>query len=214
MKTFCSVLIIVAICLAGCSREEIKGNGVIKTETRPITEFSSLVVNGGYRVKWSPGKPMFTISADDNLLPLIKTTLHGETLEIASKENLAPTKDITITVSSSGLDSIRLNGGIRFHASELARRKFKIESSGAADITIAGSVSDLEAHMMGASHLTARSLQVETANLSLLGASDAHVNVSDSLRVSILGAGSVVYSGNPKTVEQKITGTGKVQPSR
>ena len=47
--------------------------------------------------------------------------------------------------------------------------------------------------MTGASKLSAESLQTERAELSLTGASKAEVNVTDTLKVSITGAGKVIY---------------------
>jgi hypothetical protein len=37
------------------------------------------------------------------------------------------------------------------------------------------------------------------------------VAVSESLKVSITGAGKVVYSGNPPTVEKHVSGAGSIR---
>ena len=66
--------------------------------------------------------------------------------------------------------------------------------------------------MTGASKLSAESLQTERAELSLTGASKAEVNVTDTLKVSITGAGKVIYSGNPRRVVKDITGAGTIRP--
>ena len=96
MKRIAIILFAALIVVAGCSRPAIKGDGVIKTENRPISEFSKVVVTGGYQIKWSGGKPALSISADENLLPLVETVVNGDTLQIDSTNDLAPTKDITI----------------------------------------------------------------------------------------------------------------------
>jgi hypothetical protein len=36
--------------------------------------------------------------------------------------------------------------------------------------------------------------------------------VSDALKVSAVGASSLKYAGNPKTIEQNITGAGHIEP--
>src|SRR2546421_12849487 len=57
-----TILLIAAVAaIAGCS-PGVKGDGVIKTEDRPISDFSALVATGGYQIKWSSGKPALTIS--------------------------------------------------------------------------------------------------------------------------------------------------------
>ncbi len=211
MTRITTILIAAIALLAGCSRPGIKGDGVIKTEDRSVAEFSKIVVSGSYQIKWSQGKTGLNISTDQNLLPLIKTVVSGKTLKINSEGELAPTKNITIILSSSSLADVHLNGGNGFKASQLSGPELRLESTGASDITVDGSVTKLEAHLIGASQLNARSLQTQTATLSLVGASHAEVAVTDTLKVSVTGAGSLSYSGNPKSVEKNITGAGSIR---
>src|SRR5258707_15591094 len=131
------VLTIAAVALiAGCSRPGIKGDGVTKTSDRPISDFSTLEVAGAYQIKWSSGKPALTISTDENLLPLIATIIDGNTLQIDCKENLRPTKRITINVSSAALSDVRLAGAVSFTSSKLSGPVLKLESNGASSIIV------------------------------------------------------------------------------
>jgi hypothetical protein len=211
MSRMTIVLIAAVTVVAGCSRSGIKGDGVIKTEDRLISDFSRVVVAGGYKIKWSSGKPALNISTDQNLLPLIKTAVSGNTLQIDSKEDLAPTKSITINLFSTSLADMQLSGGHSFRASQVSGRDLKIESSGAWDISVDGSITKLEASLAGASKLNAKSLQTQTAKLSLLGASYARVAVTGTLKVSVIGASSVTYSGNPEVVETNVIGAGSIR---
>ena len=205
-----SFVAVVAV-LAGCSRSGIKGDGVIKTTNFPVADFSALVVSGGYKVTWSSGKPALSISTDQNLLPLIKTTVSGNTLQIESEDNLRPTKGITITLSSASLADVQLNGAVNLTASQLSGHDLKLESNGASAITVAGSVTNLEANLSGASKLNAKSLQTQTATVSLNGASYGDVTVTGTLNASISGAGVLTYSGNPKSVEKNVSGAGSIR---
>jgi hypothetical protein len=211
MNRITILLIATLAVIAGCSRRGIKGDGVIKSETRPISDFSELVVTGGYQIKWSSGKPTLTISTDQNLLPLIKTMVTGNTLQIESEENLAPTKGITITISSASLADVQLTGAIRLAARQLSGHDLKLEANGASNISVDGSVTNLEANLSGASKLNAKSLQTQTATLSLDGASYGDVTVTETLNASISGAGVLTYSGNPKSVEKNISGAGSIR---
>ena len=74
-----------------------------------------------------------------------------------------------------------------------------------------GNVDELITDMTGASKLEANSLQTKTAEISSTGASHAEVAVSESLKVSITGAGKVIYSGNPPTIEKHVTGAGTIR---
>jgi hypothetical protein len=196
---------------AGCSRPGIKGDGVIKTTNQSIADFSALVVSGAYTITWSSGKPALTIATDQNLLPLIKTTVNGNTLQIDSEDNLRPTKGITITLYSASLVDVQLNGAVDLTASQLSGHGLKLESNGAADISVAGSVTNLEANLSGACKLNAKSLQTQTATVSLNGASYGDVTVTGALNASISGTGVLTYSGNPKSVEKNVSGVGSIR---
>jgi len=208
-----TILLVAAIAIsAGCSPPGIKGDGTITTTNRAIADFSVLEASGAYKIMWSPGGPALTISTDQNLLPLITTKGTGNTLEIDQQQNLRPTKGITIIVSSAALKEVRLNGAVSLTASNLSSKDLKLESNGASSISVDGSVTNLEANLSGASKLNAKSLQTQTATLSLNGASYADVTVTETLNASISGAGSLTYSGNPKSVEKNISGAGRIQP--
>jgi len=211
MSRITLILVAAAALFAGCSRPRIQGDGVIQTEDRSISDFSKVVVAGGYQIKWSSGKPALNLSTDQNLLPLIETVISGDTLKIKSKEDLVPAKSITIILSSSSLADVRLTGGNSFTATRIAGPDLKIESSGASDISVDGSVTNLEVRLTGASRLEAKSLQSQIAAITLVGASEADVTVTDTLQASVTGVGLLTYSGNPKSVEKKITGAGSIQ---
>ena len=197
---------------AGCSRPGIKGDGVIQITNHSIADFSALVVSGGYKIIWSSGKPALAIATDQNLLPLIKTAVSGNTLQIESQSTLAPTKGITITLSSASLADVQLNGAVDLTASQLSGHGLKLESNGAADISVTGSVTNLEANLSGACKLNAKALQTQTATVTLNGASYGDVTVSETLNASISGTGVLTYSGNPKSVEKNVSGVGSIRP--
>ena len=127
-----TILLVAAVALfTGCFRPGIRGDGVIKTEDRPISDFSQVEVTGGYEIKWSGGKPALNISADQNLLPLIATVVSGNTLQIGSTNDLSPTKGITIILSSASLADVRLTGGNVFKGSQITGPDLRLESTGA-----------------------------------------------------------------------------------
>jgi hypothetical protein len=208
-----STILLVAciVVTAGCSRLGIKGDGVITTTNRPIADFSTLEAAGAYQIQWSSGKPALTISTDQNLLPLITTSITGNSLHIDCKENLRPTKGITIIVSSASLTDVQLNGAVSVTASNLSGEDLKLESNGASSIVVDGSVTNLEADLSGATRLNGKSLHAQTARVSLNGAAYADVTVTETLNASISGAGVLTYGGDPKSVEKNVGGVGRIQ---
>jgi hypothetical protein len=205
-------LLATAFALAGCFRGGgIKGDGVMKTEDRPVSDFMKIAVAGGYEVQWSAGKPALRISGDQNLLPLVRSAVNGDTLTIDSTENLRSSKRITIVLSSASLAEVQTTGAINFKATQASGTALKLVSTGASEITVDGSVASLEANLTGASTLHADELQARDATLTLVGASTADIAVAEALKASITGAGSLTYSGTPTSVEQTVTGAGTIR---
>ena len=121
MNSIRTILLVASVVVfAGCSKLGIKGDGVVTTTNRPIADFSALEVNGAYQIQWSSGKPGLTITTDQNLLPLITTSISGGSLHIDSTDNLRPTKGTKIIVSSASLNIVHLNGAVSVSASQLS----------------------------------------------------------------------------------------------
>ena len=211
MKKICALLLTVLIVTAGCSRLGVSGNGTTKSEDRPVVEFSKIEITGGFQVEWTSGKPALNLTTDENLLALIQTTVSDGTLQIMPTNSVSPTKGMKIILSSASLAEVHLTGGNSFKAGSLAGENFKVISEGASAIDVAGAVTNLEATLTGASSLRAKTLVSANTSLSLVGASSAEVNATEKLKISMQGMGSVIYSGNPKTVEKDVSGLGTIR---
>lgn len=212
MKTRLLSLSLVCLLVAGCNWKGIRGNGVIKSDTRSVTAFSKIDAGGFYELDWQPGPPSLTVTTDENLLPHITTSVSGDQLKIELDGAMAPSDGIKVVVTSPELTTVELSGAVEFVAKPLAGAKFSLDTSGAVKVTLAGKVARLLANLTGASKLVAADLQTEDVELSVTGAGKADVTATNSLKAAITGAGKVVYGGSPKSVEKKITGAGKIEP--
>jgi hypothetical protein len=203
---------VLALSLAGCGVRGIRGNGHIANDPRTVTDFSEIDASGALQIEWKSGPPSLNINTDENLISGIHSEVTGNKLRLSSHGNLWPSNGrIKVDVSSPVRIGARLSGATRLIAPQLSGGKFAIESSGATSVTLDGKIDELLADMTGASKLNADALQTRIAEIAGTGASKAEVNVSDTLKVSITGAGKVTYSGNPPTIEKNITGAGKIQ---
>ena len=101
---------------------------------------------------------------------------------------------------------------MKLEAVQLSGDRFALDTSGATKVSLAGRANRLIASLTGASRLNAETFQAEDVEISVTGAGKADVNATNSLRAAITGAGRVSYGGNPKSVEKKITGAGKISP--
>ncbi len=155
--------------------------------------------------------PALRITTDENLLPYIDNHISGDTLRLRTHEQIWPTHGIKVVISSPTRAGAKLSGAVKLTATQIAGPKFAFQSTGAARVTLDGSVDELLADMTGASELKANALQTKTVEISTTGAADAELAVSEILKVAITGAGKVSYSGNPKTVEKHISGAGSIR---
>ena len=210
-KSTIFILAAFPIFLSGCDLAGIRGNGHIRTDQRAISEFSEIAASGGLRIEWHSGTPALSVITDENLLPYVENRISDNTLRLRTRERLRPTHGIKVIVSSPNLNGADLSGAVDLIAKQVSGPKFYLQSRGASDVTVDGNVEQLLADMTGASDLKAKGLQAKTVEISTTGATSAYVSATDTLRVSITGAGDVTYYGNPKTIEKHVTGAGSIR---
>jgi hypothetical protein len=199
------------VLVVGCHLPGIRGNGRVKTEERPVTPFANLDASGAFVIEWENGSPAVRITTDENLLPYIESVVSGDTLRLSTREHVWPTRGIKVAISSPTRTGGKMRGAVKLTVKQLTGPSFALESKGASEVTLDGSIDRLLVDMTGASQLAADGLQAKTAEISTTGAGDADVAVSDTLKVVITGAGKVTYSGNPPTIKKQITGAGSIR---
>ncbi len=210
----------------------VKGSGNVKTEVRQVSGFSAVKLSGiGSLEIAQTGTEGLSISAEDNLLPLINANVQGGVLDIhiQPNTNLQPTQPIIYLLSVKDLTAISLSGAGSVTTQQFKTTALTVDLSGAGDVNLTGlQLGGLTSKLSGAGNLLvggtttsqdvtssgvgsykADQLASTTAKVSLSGVGNATVRVANALDVTISGVGSITYYGNP-TVTQHITGIGKV----
>jgi hypothetical protein len=203
--------LVFTLLFAGCNVGGIRGNGHIVTQSRNVTPFVNIEASGPFQVEWHSGPPLASVTTDENLMPFIEASVSNRTFHVRTTRSVHPSDSIKLSLSSPSRESASLSGASRFTASQLSGPRFSLTTAGASKTTLDGNVEELIASMTGASELRAESLQTRTAEIEVTGAGSARVNVRDTLKASITGAGKVEYSGNPAHVERQITGAGSIK---
>jgi hypothetical protein len=231
-----AIMVTGAMLIAGCSmipQTCIDGSGRIITENRTVPGFQSVSLNAPTVVTVSQGSFQgVQVTADDNVLPLISTTVRNGVLSIGyTRPCVRPTSVVQIHVTSAdisglsilGAGDIRSDGVIRGSAltssitgtgnmnltAEVSSLKSSITGTGTVMLT--GTADDLALSIPGAGTIDASKLKAARVTVEILGSGNALVDVTDTLVVKITGSGSVVYSGNPSSIEQSITGSGIIR---
>lgn len=226
---------VLALLSAGCTTLPdtcIEGSGVLANETREVGDFHSVSLNLPASLTVREGHfPGVLIEADDNILPLISTSVKDGILTISqTRPCVRPTGTVRITAIAPsfrelailGTGDIRSDGTLQSDSLEA-----KITGAGDLDLivdtpslttTVTGTgtvhlTGTAEEHVIslpGAGSVEAADLQTDRTSIEIFGSGNAKVHANETLRVRITGAGTVLYAGNPQ-VEQTITGTGSVR---
>jgi hypothetical protein len=210
-KVTISALGTLVVLVSGCGWPGIRGNGHITTDQREVGEFSELEAGGAFEIEWRSGPASLSITTDENLLSYIDNQIRDKRLRLHSRDHIWPTHGVKVVVSSSARNGAKMTGAVKLTAPQITGPKFYFQSTGASHVKLDGNVDELLADMTGASELDARNLKTKTAEISTTGAADADIAVSNTLKVSITGAGKVTYSGNPPSIEKHITGAGTIR---
>jgi len=197
------------VLVVGCHLPGVRGNGHVKTEERSVSTFANIDAGGAFEIEWQNGSPALRVTTDENLLPYIENNVSDDTLHLRTRDHVWPTHGIKVVISSPTRTGARIRGAVKLTAKQLSGQTFALESKGASEVILDGSVDRLLVDMTGASQLAADGLQTKTAEISTTGAGDADVAVTDMLNVAITGAGKVSYTGNP-TIKKQITGAGSI----
>ena len=215
MKRIAFILIL-AVALAvfsGCKihGHGVRGSGNRKTETRDLKSFKAIDTTGAYTIDITCQKPAsFEIETDDNLLPLIKTEVRDGILFVTTDQELNATKTINLRISLPELLAVTSHGAGQVNITDAVGDNLKLESMGAASVDATGKVKTTTISSTGAGKINTTKLLAEKATVNVTGAAAVEVYASEQLDVTVSGAGSVSYSGNPKVVNKNVSGIGNV----
>jgi hypothetical protein len=202
-----------SVLVAGCSSSErVKGSGNVISENRTVSDFDSVALAGsGHLELEQNGTESLSISADDNILPLLTSEVRGHqlVLRVKSGYNLSPSKPIVFKVGSKSLKGISCAGDTTSDLKGLHTEELKLEIAGSGDMSAEGSADRQEVSIAGSGKYLGGGLKSRDAKISIAGSGDAVLTVSDSLDVNIAGSGSIKYFGDPK-IKQSVVGSGSI----
>lgn len=212
----------------------IKGNGKLITQNRSVGNFDELSAGGSFEIKLINGKEgEMTISADENLMEYIETEVDGTMLKIRWKKNynISTSNTVEIKLAVEQISGVTLSGsgGIEskkklisedFQTTvsgssdvdlDLEVSNLKLVISGSGNMHLKGKTNHLDAAISGSGEIDAKNMDSKTAELSVSGSGDIKLRVSEQLKARVSGSGDIEYTGNPKTEDVKVSGSGEVK---
>jgi Putative auto-transporter adhesin, head GIN domain len=195
------------------SSGKIEGSGKSATETRTVPPFTSVDLTGAANVSITTGTVQkVSVTADDNLLSYITTTVDGGTLKIGSKPgSYSSHVDTHVDVTVPSLDALTLSGSGNITVIGVDATSLALMLKGAGNLSADGTVDELGATVSGAGNLELRELVAKRAVAEVSGTGRMAVHATESLDASVSGTGEIVYTGEPTHVTTSVSGTGSIR---
>jgi hypothetical protein len=188
-----------------------RGSGTVITESRTVNDFSEIALSGsGEVVVDVNGTESLTITAEDNILPLLTTEVRSGRLELSTRSSISPTVTIVYTISAAVLNGVSIDGSGDITATGITADSFDAEISGSGQIEVAGTADELTVDISGSGRFEGEALVTATGTADVSGSGHAIVNVSDNLNADVSGSGTVEYIGNPN-LNSAISGSGDIR---
>jgi len=189
----------------------LDGSGKSSTEKRSVKPFKQIIINTAVDMKFTAGQEnSLQISGDDNLLPLIETTVHQGVLTISSKRSFSTHNPVIVTASGPTIEKVNITASSDVQLYSVNSNELDLEITGSGDLFAQGQVHKLKIAVHGSGDLNLKALQAKKAKVKLTGSGDIELTATDKLIVDITGVGDVTYYGDPATVKKNISGMGDI----
>jgi hypothetical protein len=203
--------LVASLAVSGCSINRIDLDGTIDSESRIVTDFTGIELNGSGTVHITVGpEASLTVTADTALLPKLRTKVTSGVLALNGlKWESADESSVVYEVTVPSLESLELSGEGDITITGIDAQTFSVELNGQGDITLSGRTDSLGISQNGEGDVSARGLVVDDVTVELTGSGEIDVTAEETLRVELSGEGDVTYTGSPD-VSMEVTGEGRV----
>jgi hypothetical protein len=212
-----AVVIASGAATGGCAdmgSHSVRGSGVVATQSRGAAGFNEIRLSGSGDVTVDlTGTESLTVEAEDNLLPLLDTTVENGVLHLGVKKgaSIQTTRPIRYRVTAQTLTAIGVSGSGSFRITGLDADRFSADISGSGSADLAGRADDVNLSISGSGDYDAAALRAKTVRINISGSGNANVNASNRLEANVSGSGSVRYARGA-AVQTRISGSGTVAP--
>jgi hypothetical protein len=219
-KKLIFVLIVVALIMSACSftpfsTNQVVGSGKLISETRSVSSFSSVELKGSADITITFGSTeSVVVAADDNIVPLISTSVLAGRLVIDNKfgANYTTHNSVRVSITMKSLQGITLSGSGNINVTGLNADTLTVNLPGSGNITASGTANKVNVSLDGSGNVYCDQVTAKDATTTLRGSGNVTVYASESLDASIPGSGSIRYSGNPSRMNKSVTGSGSITP--
>ncbi len=231
----CALLLTTMAQAQWSSNQKIKGNGNVISEKRETTSYDKVAVTGFFDVELISGNEgSITVKGEENLLPYIKIEVVNQELKISTEKNkyisTSKGKKIEIVVPFESINQVSLTGSgdvstkntilsTSFIAKltgsgdlnlSIESKDLEVNLNGSGDIVLKGKTEKITSTLNGSGDIKASNMKSQNATVTVSGSGDNSVYCTESLYARVAGSGDIKYSGDPKKIDTKVSGSGDI----
>jgi hypothetical protein len=229
MKKITSILLICIVAfISSCNLKSYKGDPA--TEKRSVEKYSKIKIKGSFDVRIDPNKSAgLTITAPADAFADIETSVENGELIIDMNNSGFMSPDIEVVIANSQLEAISIAGSGSFSGAVEIKRDLRLtiggsgnidiksnvdkvyaKISGSGNINASGSCEMLEADISGSGNMNFEQMEAQDADVGVSGSGGMKVSVTENLEARVSGSGSIVYFGEPETLDKTVSGSGSI----
>ena len=186
-----------------------QGSGLAETVTFDVESFDELNVSDSFDVEVTIGDGPTTVevTVDDNLVDDLDVERDGDRLEIGwDRGRRTPKVSPTAVITVSRLEALDASGAARVSVQGLDASRFSVDSSGAAEVDLVGTIEQLTVDGSGASQVRVTAA-VDEATFDLSGATSADMTGAELGTADVdLSGGSRIEFGPVGRVDGQLSG--------
>ena len=194
-----------------------EGNGVVAREQRSVGAVQGLEVGGAMVVDVIVGAATsLTVEADRNILPLIRTDVHGDTLSVSTTASFHTHNPVHVIYTVPRLTELRQGGSGRVTVQDLNGAPLSVRHGGSGTLVLAGQVASLDIDSGGSGNIEAGALRAANARLALSGSGRLDLGQvrGDYVVASVSGSGQLRMGGAVRSLTAHSSGSGQLDLAR
>jgi hypothetical protein len=206
------------------------GDGKKVTQQRTVGEFKAVRLEGSLDVRVKVGAPTgVAVTIDENLQPLVETTLDGDTLVVATTGSTSYRGEGRVELSTPSLRAFTIQGSgdavIDGGQGDLelsvegsgdlswrgAAGRLSVDVAGSGDVALAGTADLAILEVAGSGDIKARELAARSAEVGVAGSGDVEVTLAGGTLVArVAGSGDVRWYGTAQVERASVAGSGEI----
>jgi hypothetical protein len=217
------------------NNKPIYGNHQLVNQRINIDDYESIVLKIPGEVnyqQYSDSTPYLQIHTDENIFNALDVKVQNNQLIIeAKKDSILKPSQLTIYTCShnlskadlAGSGEIRLKGEVNaknfelnifgsgnFLADSLVCEKTNTNIFGSGNVILTGASTNSSFKITGSGSIRAYNFLVQELDCGIMGSGNIEALVTKKLNASLTGSGNLSYRGDPESVNNNVTGAGKI----